>query len=37
MILRTLASLFLIALLVVNALLPSRPEVARGPEDRQEE
>jgi peroxiredoxin len=33
-ILRTLASLILLALLAANALLPTRPEAARGPEDR---
>jgi peroxiredoxin len=33
-ILRTLASLFVLALLAANVLMPSRPEVARGPEDR---
>lgn len=34
MILRTLASLVLLALLALNTLLPTRPELARGPEDR---
>ena len=34
MILRSLASLVLIAMLALNWLLPSQPGVARGPEDR---